>query len=34
MSMVKAGIAGDERERFVASTRLIWFGGYVRDAWS
>ena len=34
MSMVKAGIAGNERERFAASTRLIWFGGYVRDTWS
>jgi glycosyltransferase involved in cell wall biosynthesis len=34
MSMVKAGVAGNERERFAASTRLIWFGGYVRDTWS
>jgi len=34
LSMVKAGVAGNERERFAASTRLIWFGGYVRDAWS
>jgi glycosyltransferase involved in cell wall biosynthesis len=33
VSMVKAGMAGDERERFAASTRLIWFGGYVRDSW-
>jgi glucosyl-dolichyl phosphate glucuronosyltransferase len=33
VSMVKAGVAGDERERFAASTRLIWFGGYVRDSW-
>jgi len=33
VSMVKAGMAGDQRERFTASTRLIWFGGYVRDSW-
>ncbi len=33
MSMVRAGIAGDGRGRFAASTRLIWFGGYVRDSW-
>ena len=33
VSMVKAGVAGDARERFAASTRLIWFGGYVRDSW-
>jgi cellulose synthase/poly-beta-1,6-N-acetylglucosamine synthase-like glycosyltransferase len=33
VSMVKAGVAGDCRGRFAASTRLIWFGGYVRDAW-
>ena len=33
VSMVKAGMAGDIRGRFAASTRLIWFGGYVRDAW-
>lgn len=32
VSMVKA--AGNPRERFVASTRLIWFSGYVRDTWS
>ena len=23
----------DERERFATFVRLIWFGGYVRDAW-
>lgn len=34
LSVMKAGVAGNERERFAASTRLIWFGGYVRDAWS
>jgi len=34
LSMMKAGVAGNERERFAASTRLIWFSGYVRDAWS
>jgi len=34
VSMVKAGMAGNQRKRFAASTRLIWFGGYVRDAWS
>jgi len=34
VSMVKAGVAGDTRGRFAASTRLIWFGGYIRDAWS
>ena len=34
VSMVKAGIAGNQRQRFVASTRLIWFGGYLRDSWS
>ncbi|HXD72294.1 MAG TPA: glycosyltransferase [Vicinamibacterales bacterium] len=33
VSMLKAGMAGDRRGRFAASTRLIWFGGYVRDAW-
>lgn len=33
VSMLKAGVAGDERRRFAASTRLIWFGGYVRDSW-
>jgi glycosyltransferase involved in cell wall biosynthesis len=33
VSMVKAGLAGDSRGRFAASTRLIWFGGYVRDSW-
>lgn len=33
VSMVKAGVAGDARRRFAASTRLIWFGGYVRDSW-
>ena len=33
VSMVKAGVAGDARTRFAASTRLIWFGGYVRDSW-
>jgi glucosyl-dolichyl phosphate glucuronosyltransferase len=32
--MLKAGVAGNQRERFAASTRLIWFGGYVRDSWS
>lgn len=32
--MLKAGMAGNQRARFAASTRLIWFGGYVRDAWS
>jgi cellulose synthase/poly-beta-1,6-N-acetylglucosamine synthase-like glycosyltransferase len=31
--MVKAGVAGDLRGRFAASTRLIWFGGYIRDSW-
>ena len=34
LSAMKAGVAGNERERFAASTRLIWFSGYVRDAWS
>jgi glycosyltransferase involved in cell wall biosynthesis len=34
VSMVKAGVSGDMRRRFAASTRLIWFGGYVRDSWS
>jgi glycosyltransferase involved in cell wall biosynthesis len=34
LSMLKAGVAGDQRERFAASTRLIWFGGYVRDSWT
>jgi len=34
VSMVRAGMAGDMRGRFAASTRLIWFGGYVRDSWS
>jgi len=34
VSMVKAGMAGNDRQRFAASTRLIWFGGYVRDAWT
>jgi glucosyl-dolichyl phosphate glucuronosyltransferase len=34
LSMMKAGVARNQRERFVASTRLIWFSGYVRDAWS
>jgi len=33
VSMVKAGMAGDPRRRFAASTRLIWFSGYVRDSW-
>lgn len=33
VSLVKAGVAGDARKRFAASTRLIWFGGYVRDSW-
>jgi glycosyltransferase involved in cell wall biosynthesis len=33
VAMVKAGLAGDSRGRFAASTRLIWFGGYVRDSW-
>jgi glycosyltransferase involved in cell wall biosynthesis len=33
VSMVRAGVAGDARGRFAASTRLIWFGGYVRDSW-
>ncbi len=33
VTMVKAGVAGDARGRFAASTRLIWFGGYVRDSW-
>lgn len=33
MSMVRAGMSGDGRRRFAASTRLIWFGGYVRDSW-
>jgi hypothetical protein len=31
--MVRAGMAGDLRGRFAASTRLIWFSGYVRDSW-
>jgi glycosyltransferase involved in cell wall biosynthesis len=34
VTMVKAGVAGDSRGRFAASTRLIWFGGYIRDAWT
>ena len=34
LSMMRAGVAGNQRERFAASTRLIWFSGYVRDAWS
>jgi glucosyl-dolichyl phosphate glucuronosyltransferase len=34
VTMVKAGMAGDSRGRFAASTRLIWFGGYIRDAWA
>ena len=33
VSMVKAGVAGDTRGRFAASTRLIWFSGYIRDSW-
>jgi glucosyl-dolichyl phosphate glucuronosyltransferase len=33
VSMVRAGVAGNGRDRFAASTRLIWFGGYVRDSW-
>jgi glycosyltransferase involved in cell wall biosynthesis len=33
VSMMKAGLSGDTRGRFAASTRLIWFGGYVRDSW-
>ena len=33
VSMLKSGMAGDSRGRFAASTRLIWFSGYVRDAW-
>lgn len=34
VSMLKAGMAGDMRGRFAAATRLIWFGGYIRDSWS
>lgn len=34
VTMVKAGVAGDSRGRFAASTRLIWFGGYIRDSWA
>jgi len=33
VSSVKAGVAGDPRRRFAATTRLIWFGGYIRDSW-
>jgi glycosyltransferase involved in cell wall biosynthesis len=33
VSMVRAGVAGNACERFAASTRLIWFSGYVRDSW-
>jgi GT2 family glycosyltransferase len=33
VSMVRAGVSGDVPRRFAASTRLIWFGGYVRDSW-
>ena len=33
VSMLKAGVSGDSRGRFAASTRLIWFGGYIRDSW-
>ncbi len=33
VAMVKAGVAGDRRRRFAASTRLIWFSGYIRDSW-
>ena len=33
VSMIKAGVAGDPRQRFAASTRLIWFSGYIRDSW-
>ncbi len=32
--ILKAGVTGDRRRRFAASTRLIWFGGYLRDSWS
>ncbi len=31
--IVKAAVAGDRRRRFAAATRLIWFGGYIRDSW-
>ncbi len=34
LSAISAGAAGDVRARFAASTRLIWFGGYVRESWS
>jgi cellulose synthase/poly-beta-1,6-N-acetylglucosamine synthase-like glycosyltransferase len=34
VSIVKAGVTGDRRRRFAAATRLIWFGGYLRDSWS
>ncbi len=34
VSMVRAGVAGNARDRFAASTRLIWFGGYLRESWS
>ena len=33
MSIVKAVVTGDRRGRFAAATRLIWFGGYIRDSW-
>jgi glycosyltransferase involved in cell wall biosynthesis len=33
VSIVKAGVTGDRRRRFAAATRLIWFGGYLRDSW-
>lgn len=32
-SIVKAGVKRDPRRRFAAATRLIWFGGYLRDSW-
>lgn len=34
LSVMSAGVAGNQRKRFAASTRLIWFSGYIRDAWS
>ena len=34
VAIVKAGMTGDRRRRFAAATRLIWFGGYLRDSWS
>ncbi len=34
LSMMKPSVAGNPRARFAASTRLIWFGGYLRDSWA